>query len=80
MGQVNVLAYFESVCGDTAAANVVVNSTLTLLLVRMLRNARAPGLRLRLASLLGVLIRHATYITDDLASSGAPSLITNTIY
>eukprot|EP00884_Botryococcus_braunii_P012000 jgi/Botrbrau1/20800/Bobra.0156s0029.1 len=75
--KVNVLAYFESVCGDTAAANVVVNSTLTLLLVRMLRNARAPGLRLRLASLLGLLIRHATYITDDLASSGLVEVLTD---
>lgn len=68
--QVNVLAYFETLCTDTSAANVLINSSLTILMVRMLRNARAPTLRVRLASALGLLVRHATYIADELANTG----------
>lgn len=71
--QVNVLAYFETLCTDTGAANVLINSSLTILVVRMLRNARAPTLRVRLASALGLLVRHATYIADDLATTGTPA-------
>lgn len=68
--QVNVLAYFETLCTDTGSANVLINSSLTVLIVRMLRNARAPTLRVRLASALGLLVRHATYIADELATTG----------
>lgn len=49
----NVLSYFETLCVDTNAANVLINSSLTILFIRMLRNARAPTLRIRLASVLG---------------------------
>ena len=73
--QVNVLAYFETLCTDTGSANVLINSSLTVLIVRMLRNARAATLRVRLASALGLLVRHATYIADELATTGAPSLL-----
>jgi hypothetical protein len=82
----NVLAYFESLCGDTAAANVLINSSLSALFVRMLRESNPGGdghdddhdddpgaslLRARLASVLGMLVRHATFIADDLAATGA---------
>eukprot|EP00891_Asterochloris_glomerata_P004830 jgi/Astpho2/4830/e_gw1.00068.1.1_t len=66
----NVLAYFETLCVDTGAANVLINSSLTILIVRMLRNARMPALRVRLASVLGLLVRHATYIADELVTTG----------
>ena len=69
-----MLAYFETLCTDTGAANVLINSSLTILIVRMLRNARAPTLRVRLASALGLLVRHATYIADELATTGAHNL------
>ena len=65
-----MLAYFETLCTDTGSANVLINSSLTILIVRMLRNARAPTLRVRLASALGLLVRHATYIADELATTG----------
>jgi hypothetical protein len=67
--KVNVLTYFETLCVDTNAANVLINSSLTMLFVRMLRNSRAPLLRVRLASVLGLLVRHATFISDDLAAT-----------
>lgn len=65
----NVLTYFETLCVDTNAANVLINSSLTILFIRMLRNARAPTLRIKLASVLGLLLRHATYIADELAGT-----------
>ncbi len=52
-----MLSYFETLCTDTNAANVLINSSLTILFIRMLRNARAPTLRIRLASVLGLLVR-----------------------
>ena len=47
--KVNVLSYFETLCMDNNAANSLINSSLTILFIRMLRNARAPTLRIRLA-------------------------------
>ncbi|KAK9809997.1 hypothetical protein WJX72_003108 [[Myrmecia] bisecta] len=73
--KVNVLAYFETLCVDTGAANVLINSSLTILVVRMLRNARAPTLRIRLASVVGLLVRHATYIADELAATGVVEVL-----
>ena len=43
--KVNTLAYFETLCCDTAAANVLINSSLMTLFVRMLRASKAPALR-----------------------------------
>ena len=66
----NTLGYFETLCMDTGAANMLSNSSLMLLFVRMMRTSKAPALRIRLASVIGLLVRHATYITDELAKSG----------
>jgi hypothetical protein len=48
-----VLCYFETLCGDTNAANILINSSLTILFIRMLKNAKAGPLRVKLASVLG---------------------------
>jgi hypothetical protein len=48
-----VLCYFETLCCDTAAANILINSSLTILFIRMLKNAKAGPLRVKLASVLG---------------------------
>lgn len=77
--QVNVLSYFETLCMDTNAANVLINSSLTILFIRMLRNARAPTLRIRLASVLGLLVRHATYIAEELAQTGVIEVLTEAL-
>jgi hypothetical protein len=45
----------------------------------MLRNARAPTLRIRLASVLGLLIRHATYIADELAQTSVVEILTEAL-
>jgi hypothetical protein len=49
----NVLCYFETLCCDTNAANILINSSLTILFIRMLKNAKAGPLRVKLASVLG---------------------------
>lgn len=77
--QVNVLSYFETLCVDTNAANVLINSSLTILFIRMLRNARAPSLRIRLASVLGLLVRHATYIAEELAQTQVIEILTEAV-
>ncbi|PNW72926.1 hypothetical protein CHLRE_14g612000v5 [Chlamydomonas reinhardtii] len=77
--KVNVLSYFETLCVDTNAANVLINSSLTILFIRMLRNARAPTLRIRLASVLGLLVRHATYIAEELASTGVVEVLSEAL-
>jgi serine/threonine-protein kinase ULK4 len=74
--KVNTLSYFETLCCDTASANVLINSSLMTLFVRMLRASKAPALRVRLTSVMGLLLRHATYITPELASSGIVSVLT----
>ena len=45
--KVNALSYFETLCCDTASANVLINSSLMTLFVRMLRASKAPALRVR---------------------------------
>ena len=77
--KVNVLAYFETLCMDTNASNVLINSSLTVLFVRMLRNSRAPLLRVRLASVLGLLVRHATFISEELGSTQVVETLTEAL-
>ena len=74
-----MLSYFETLCVETNAANVLINSSLTILFIRMLRNARAPTLRIRLASVLGLLVRHATYIAEELAQTGVIEILTEAL-
>lgn len=73
--KVNVLSYFETLCQDTNAANVLINSSLTILFIRMLKTTKAPTLKVRLASVLGLLVRHATFIADELATTGKTSTL-----
>jgi len=77
--KLNVLAYFETLCSDTKAANMLINSSLAVLFVRMLKNAKAPTLRVRLASVIGLLVRHATYIADELANTGVLDALAETL-
>ena len=74
--KVNALSYFETLCCDTASANVLINSSLMTLFVRMLRASKAPALRVRLTSVMGLLLRHATYVTEELAASGVVAVLT----
>eukprot|EP00899_Mesostigma_viride_P011673 jgi/Mesvir1/20506/Mv12390-RA.3 len=73
--KVNTLAYFESLCKDTGAANLLINSLLATLFVKQLKSSKAPALRVRLSSVLGLLVRHATYIAEEFGATGVVSVL-----
>ena len=66
----NVIKYLEMLSTNVEAANILTNGPIMLILVKMLRQSKASALRVQLASLIGLLIRHSTFIEDDLANSG----------
>nr|XP_043611754.1 serine/threonine-protein kinase RUNKEL [Erigeron canadensis] len=66
----NVIRYLEMLSCNVEAANILTNGQIMPVLVKMLRQSKAAALRVQLASLLGLLIRHSTLIDDDLANSG----------
>ncbi|CAK9145510.1 unnamed protein product [Ilex paraguariensis] len=66
----NVIRYLEMISNNTDAANVLTNGPVMLVLIKMLRQSKASALRVQLASIIGLLIRHSTFIEDDLANSG----------
>lgn len=68
--KLNMLAYLESLCLDPGAANVLVNSSIMKLILSMLQGAAASELLYHLVSVIGLLLRHATYLGGDLSQSG----------
>ncbi|KAF3779559.1 Serine/threonine-protein kinase RUNKEL [Nymphaea thermarum] len=66
----NTIKYLEILSAHPDAANILTNSSIMLVLVKLLRLSKASGLRVHLVSVIGLLIRHSTSIEADLASSG----------
>ncbi|KAK2992667.1 hypothetical protein RJ640_014917 [Escallonia rubra] len=73
----NVVRYLEMLSNNADAANILTNGPIMLVLVKMLRLSKALALRVQLASLLGLLIRHSTFIDDDLSNSGILNSLTD---
>ncbi|CAI0627006.1 unnamed protein product [Linum tenue] len=73
----NAIRYLEMLSNNAEIANTFTNGPVMLILVKMLRLSKASTLRVQLASLIGLLIRHATFIDDDLANSGILSSLTD---
>ncbi|XP_042494570.1 serine/threonine-protein kinase RUNKEL [Macadamia integrifolia] len=73
----SVIKYLEMLSGNADAANILTNGPIMLSLVRMLRLSKVSALRVQLASVIGLLIRHSTFIEDDLASSGILGALTD---
>ncbi|KAL3634568.1 hypothetical protein CASFOL_021622 [Castilleja foliolosa] len=73
----NVIRYLEMLSTNADAANILTNGSIMLVLVKMLRQSKALALRVQLSSLIGLLIRHSTFIGDDLASSGILGALTD---
>ncbi|KAF0985137.1 hypothetical protein FDP41_000176 [Naegleria fowleri] len=67
--KLNCLCYFETLCTDTQSSNLLVNSSLMKLFIKMLKAYKSPMLRVRLCSVTGLLVRHATYISGDLLNN-----------
>ena len=77
--KINTLKYLETLCTNIDAANILINGPLMLLLVKLLRTVKVPALRVQLTSVMGLLIRHATLIEEELASSGIVAVLTETL-
>lgn len=73
----NVIRYLEILSNNADAANILTNGPIMLTLVKLLRQSKASALRVQLASLIGLLIRHSTYIDDSLANCGILSSLTD---
>ena len=82
VAQINVLNYLQTICCDVSMANVIVSAPVTELLVRMLASARHPALQIRLACVLGLLVRYCTFIDDDVYATGVtfPFRIQNSMF
>ncbi len=66
----NVLIYFESLIQNTNVANKLINTMFLNYLAKMLGSLKSSTLKVRLCSVLGTLIRHATIIENEVAESG----------
>ena len=67
--KVNALLYFESIIVSSPVANRLINSAFMNLLARMLKSIKSPLIKIRLCSVIGLLIRHATVIENEFAES-----------
>ncbi|XP_022144479.1 serine/threonine-protein kinase RUNKEL-like [Momordica charantia] len=66
----NMIRYLEMLSNNADAANILTNGPVMLMLVKMLKQSKVLQLRVQLTSLIGLLIRHSTFIENDLANSG----------
>ncbi|KAG2395804.1 Serine/threonine-protein kinase [Vigna angularis] len=73
----NVIRYLEMLSINADAANVLTNGPIMLTLVKLLRQSKASALRVQLASLIGLLIRHSTFVDDSLSNSGILGALTD---
>lgn len=73
----NVIRYLEMLSTNADAANILTNGPIMLMLVKMFRQSKTSALRIQLASLIGLSIRHSTFIEDSLANSGVLGSLTD---
>ncbi|KAE8735000.1 1-deoxy-D-xylulose 5-phosphate synthase family protein [Hibiscus syriacus] len=73
----SVIRYLEMLSNNADAANILTNGPIMLMVVKMLRQSKTSALRVQLASLIGLLIRHSTFIKEDLANSGILGALTD---
>ncbi|CAI8590808.1 unnamed protein product [Vicia faba] len=73
----NVVRYLEMLSSNADAANILTNGPIMLILIKLLRQSKASALRVQLASLIGLLIRHSTFVDDSLANSGILGSLTD---
>lgn len=64
--RINALRYFQSLCVNGECAETIINSTLTPMLVGMLKDEKSLSIQLELVLILGLLVRFATYISPSL--------------
>lgn len=67
--KLNALIYFESIIDNSNVSNRLINSAFVSLLVKLLKSVKSPGVKQRLCSVIGLLVRHSTVIDNELAES-----------
>jgi len=72
---INTLSYFETVITNSNVANRLINSAFLVLFVHMLKNMKSHMIKTKVCSIVGLLIRHATVIDNDIAKSGIKELL-----
>jgi serine/threonine-protein kinase ULK4 len=65
--KISTLQYFESIIINSNVSNSLINSVFMSLLKRMLEQIKSPMIKIRVCSVVGLLIRHSTMIDNDLA-------------
>ncbi len=76
---INILAYFESIITQSNVANRLINSIFLNLFTHMLKNMKSHMIKIKVCSIVGLLIRHATVIDNDVAKSGVRELLIQTL-
>ncbi|XP_021727752.1 serine/threonine-protein kinase RUNKEL-like [Chenopodium quinoa] len=75
----NTIRYLETLSNNAEVANMITNGPVMLVLIKLLRHSKASSFRIQLVSLIGLLIRHSTYIQDELANSGLISSLIDSL-
>ncbi|QDZ21184.1 serine/threonine protein kinase [Chloropicon primus] len=77
--RLNALAYFGGLCKDSNSANILINSSLLHMFVTKLRGTKVANLKTYFAYVIGTLIRHATFIGEDVPKSGIIDALTESV-
>jgi serine/threonine protein kinase len=78
--RVNTLSYFESIITNSNVSNRLINSAFLTLFVHMLNKPiKSHMIKIRICSIIGLLIRHATVIENEVAESGICETLIATI-
>ena len=69
--KMSILGYFTTICTPTRIANLIVNSSVMRLLVKLARkHSTSPNIRSAISKMMSTLFRHATFIASDMADDG----------
>lgn len=69
--RVHALSYFESIITNSTVSNRLINSAFLNLFVHLLgKSNKSHIIKIKICSIIGLLIRHATVIENDVAKSG----------
>lgn len=67
--QLSILNYFETLIQNNTAANKIINTQFVYHLLKTMQNTKSVNIKIKISSILGHLIRHATIIEAGLAES-----------
>ena len=78
--KVHALSYFESIITNSSVSNRLINSAFLTLFVHFLEKSnRSHMVKIRIWSIIGLLIRHATVIENEVAESGIWKILCQTL-